>query len=246
MFMRAQRQHNFLLYVAVLRLIMKYVFIWDHTNYARWLSVHLKELLEMEQSHPQLFTEFFDRGHFVVTKTGRPHSCIAIDQAHAQLNRILKSATGGLDFLNRDDDLEALMRFIITSPIVAEMCMEYEDTFGPWPINLDEHHECYSAFQMNFFEDVKRLLDCFESSLNPFSSLCPTALCFVHNGNTIPMKILQSHYDRYSLKVSSYTKIIQRRAWRSVQFLYRLLFHRINYCFHPTMLKLKQTLNSNL
>ena len=103
------------------------------------------------------------------------------------------------------------MRFIITSPIVAEMCMEYEDTFGPWPINLDEHHECYSAFQMNFFEDVKRLLDCFESSLNPFSSLCPTALCFVHNGNTIPMKILQSHYDRYSLKVSSYTKIIQTR-----------------------------------
>ena len=97
MLIRAQRAHNFTLYIAVLQALMKYIFILDHQNYARWLSIHVKELLELEQTHPALFEEFFQRGRFVVTKSQRLHSCIAIDQALEQFNKLLKSSTGGLD-----------------------------------------------------------------------------------------------------------------------------------------------------
>ena len=165
---------------------MKYIFILDHHNYARWLSVHLKELLELEQTRPALFKEFFYHGRFVVKKTRRPHSSIAIDQVHVQMNEMLKNSTGGRDFLNRNDDLEALMRFIVSTPIAAGICSEYEDTFGPWPGNPNEHHECYSAFQKNFYNDVGNLYDFFNSSFNPYDSKSPKVLCFVNNGCPMP------------------------------------------------------------
>ena len=72
--------------------MMKYVFVFDHTNYSRWLSVHLVELLRLEQQIPAVLKEF-NNGNFMVNKSNNLFSLIP-----EQENKILKDSLGGLDF----------------------------------------------------------------------------------------------------------------------------------------------------
>ena len=88
--------------------MMKYVFVFDHTNYSRWLSVHLVELLQLEQQIPAVFKEF-NNGNFMVNKSNNLFSLIPVDLTLEQENKILKDSLGGIDFLNRNDDMQALL-----------------------------------------------------------------------------------------------------------------------------------------
>ena len=82
-FVRSVRERNFNLYVRVLNSPMKYIFALNHYNYARWLSLHVDDLLKLEYTCPDVYKEFCN-GHFVISKTENPFSSIAIDQAHEQ------------------------------------------------------------------------------------------------------------------------------------------------------------------
>ena len=44
-FVRSIREVNFLLYVRILRNLLKCFFALDHTNYARWLTIHVFDLI---------------------------------------------------------------------------------------------------------------------------------------------------------------------------------------------------------
>ena len=47
----------------------------DHTNYARWATVHVMDMLTLEEQHPTLYNEFI-QGGFTVQKTDRLFSNI--------------------------------------------------------------------------------------------------------------------------------------------------------------------------
>jgi hypothetical protein len=51
--------------------------------------MHLRDMMSLEQTHPDVFAEF-KKGNFVVHKTRRTFSDLAIDQAHEQANAIVK------------------------------------------------------------------------------------------------------------------------------------------------------------
>ena len=80
-FLRSERERNFNLYVDVLNSSMKYIFVFNHHNYARWLSLYVDDLLKLEYTCPDVYKEFCN-GHFVISKTENPFSSIAIDQVH--------------------------------------------------------------------------------------------------------------------------------------------------------------------
>ena len=62
----------------------------DHVNYARWLSVHLCDMLQLEDTNPDIFSCFND-GEFVISKTKRAFYSIGIDHAHEQNNKCVKA-----------------------------------------------------------------------------------------------------------------------------------------------------------
>lgn len=64
-----------------------------HHNYARWLSVHIRDLLSLPSEHPLLWEEF-EAGNFVAAKSHKRFSKMALDQAHEQLNAALKGDGG--------------------------------------------------------------------------------------------------------------------------------------------------------
>ena len=58
LFVRSQRESNFLLRTAVIRSFMKYYSELDHYNYARWLSVHLFDCKALPFTAPDVFQAF--------------------------------------------------------------------------------------------------------------------------------------------------------------------------------------------
>ena len=75
------------------------MFALDHHNYARWLPVHLNEMCQIRS--PNIYSELL-AGKFVVQKSNRILSRIALDQNHEQENAKIKG-DGGTVGLTEDE-----------------------------------------------------------------------------------------------------------------------------------------------
>ena len=92
-FVRSQRTGDFDLYVSTLKEIIPWLFALDHTNYTRWLPVHLADMVRLESTAPELAEEF-KQGRFVVQKSSNPFSSVSFDQAHENHNKEVKGDGG--------------------------------------------------------------------------------------------------------------------------------------------------------
>ena len=63
-FLRAQRNGNFPLYVETLGIIVQWMFATDHIHYARWLTIHVRDLLQLSMLCPEVYEDVMN-GHFV-------------------------------------------------------------------------------------------------------------------------------------------------------------------------------------
>ena len=96
---------------------------------------------------------------------------MAVDQAHEQYNATIKSTSGGLELLNKDDDGQSILRAVVSLPEVIRIKEECEAlTESKKTVKSEEHHESYSAFQKRFYNNVKTVASCFDASFNPFSN----------------------------------------------------------------------------
>ena len=76
---------------------MPWFFAFNHTHYAHWLSVHLFDMLQLQETNPQVFRHF-NEGHFVVAKSKQVFSSTGIDHAHEQNNKRVKGDWGTFVF----------------------------------------------------------------------------------------------------------------------------------------------------
>lgn len=88
-FIRSLREANFSLYCHALYQLIPYMFANNNMNYARWLPIHLHDMMTLEEKHPQIAAAF-KAGGFVIHKTTREFSSMAMDQAHEQANAVIK------------------------------------------------------------------------------------------------------------------------------------------------------------
>lgn len=161
-FVRSLREGDFKLYVQTCDELCAWFHVLDHTNYARWLPVHVRDMLMLVVKHPLVYEEFM-KGNFVVQKSAKKFSLIAKDQAHEQSNKILQ-AHGGAVGLYEDDD--ALLLFMLTAPDCARIVKEFEAT----NTTNDEsaHHEEAHSLQLKFKKDVQSFVKVVEQLGNPF------------------------------------------------------------------------------
>ena len=69
-FVRSLPEGDFLLYIQVCDELCAWFFVFDHTNYARWLPVHVRDMVELPVKHPALYDEYL-KGNFTVQKSYR-------------------------------------------------------------------------------------------------------------------------------------------------------------------------------
>lgn len=65
---RSLREANFKHYSESLAQLAPWMFSLDHINYARWLSVHIRDMCTLSSKHPEVFQQF-SQGAFVVHKS---------------------------------------------------------------------------------------------------------------------------------------------------------------------------------
>ena len=138
----------------------------DHTNYARWVPVHIRDMLSLSTINPEVAMEFMN-GNFSVRKTNRVFSSMALDQAHEQNNAAVKSDGGAVGLTQSP---EALRRWMVAGPEIVRMTSEFEASQGrKHNQTLDtSHHEQTKSAQMTFGKQVKELVDVMEEMGNPF------------------------------------------------------------------------------
>ena len=178
-FVRSLRQRKFYLYVNCLEKIVPFFFSLDAINYSRWVSVHIHDMKMVEG--PTL-TEFL-KGHFTIVKSKHKFSAIAIDQAHEQVNKILKG-TGGVIGLFQSQ--AALTQWLILIPELSRILKEFkclssnpsvdEDVDGDDDEDQLPHHEQTPSFQRRFFGNVEKFYRTVTEYGNPFGIQEPNLL----------------------------------------------------------------------
>ena len=102
---KSLRLGNWELYVNSVKSILAWFFIFDHPNYARWVSIHLYDILSLSEYHPDL-VQACQKGYFSVQQRGRHFSSIGLDQAHEQINCEIKCSGGAVGIFSRLVDLK--------------------------------------------------------------------------------------------------------------------------------------------
>ena len=161
-FVRAIREGNFDMYVKAIRLLLPWFFCLDCQNNARWLSIHYRDMCQLKEKHPSVCTAF-NQGSFVVHKTKKPFSAIALDHAHEQVNSVVKGEGGAVGLT---ESAAALRRWMVAGPELSRMIEEFENI---GPEEETTHHENTPSFQKNFAEDMRNLTSSLEELGNPFT-----------------------------------------------------------------------------
>ena len=151
-FVKSIRSSDFNSYKDSLLLICPWMFLLDHHNYARWLPIHIRSMINLESEQPMLYEEFL-KGHFTVQKSNRKFSRIGSDHNHEQLNAKIKGAGGAIGLTENDSTLQ---RWVISGPEISRLIDEFEVTVdNNYDNNLIfEHHDSSQSVQQHFQSDI--------------------------------------------------------------------------------------------
>lgn len=116
----------------------------------------------LKDRHPDVF-QHFTNGSFVVHKTNRPFSAIALGQAHEQENASIKGKGSAVGLT---ESPAALRRWMVAGVEIARMITEFECTTVS---ENKRHHEQSLGFQESFKKDMQSVISTFEELGNPFS-----------------------------------------------------------------------------
>jgi hypothetical protein len=165
-FVRSLRTGNFDLYLSTITKLTPWFFSLNHTNYARWMPIHVRDMCSLDTSHPDVAREF-RTGKFVMAKSQRKFSLIAIDHGHEQNNGTMKE-DGGIIGLTQDS--EALLRWAVAGPELVRVISEFESSIiGKTEESTStNHHEQTKASQKRFATQVTNLVGVMEGLGNPF------------------------------------------------------------------------------
>lgn len=156
------REANFTLFISALDKLCPLFFSLDHVHYARWISVFVHDLIKMLKVKNEGLFEQFMAGSFTVMKSKSMFCKMAFDQCHEQNNKLIKSKSGIIDLLNREDT-EFLKKLELVSPEIQHYL---DDIENPNERQERPHKESSQTFVEKFIGDCKSVYSMFTT--NPF------------------------------------------------------------------------------
>ncbi len=117
-FIRAHRTKIFAMYVESLDSLVQWFFALDHVNYARWIPIHIRDM----ESLPDSIAEELKKC-WVLQKTQNCFSCMPLDQAHEQSNKLVKDSGGAVGLT---ENPIAFRRWMVGGPEQARLLKEFE------------------------------------------------------------------------------------------------------------------------
>ena len=177
-YVRSLRIGDFLFYIQVLGKLVPWAFALNHHNYARWLPVHIRDMVTLKEKHPAVLQQFL-KGHFVVQKSNRRFLMMALDHNHKQQNQIIK-AEGGT--VGRMENPAALTRWMIAGSEVARVVTEFKENVQPSIDNVNaDHHDQKKRNKKSFMKDVSSLINTMQEMGNRSAKIVKTSLHLILN-----------------------------------------------------------------
>ena len=101
LFVRSLRESNMTLFLSSMKTAVPMCFALDHTHYARWLSVFIRDIELLYIEYKECFDEIGK--HLSVRSTDTEFSKVAYDQRHEQNNKVIKVRNGYINLTNKED-----------------------------------------------------------------------------------------------------------------------------------------------
>uniref|UniRef100_UPI00358F76BE uncharacterized protein n=1 Tax=Myxine glutinosa TaxID=7769 RepID=UPI00358F76BE len=158
-FIRSHRERNFALYIDVLEALAPWFFVLDHTNYARWLPVHIRDMKALPN---EIRDEL--KQNWVFMKTSRKFSSMPLDQAHEQNNETVKGSGGAIGLT---ENPAALKRWMVAGPEQARILTEFHELYHSSEQPSQSHIQGHSI-QKTFQKQVNDMCDAIVTMGNPF------------------------------------------------------------------------------
>ena len=200
-FIRSLREGDFRLYVQVCDELCSWFHVMDHTNYARWLPVHVRDMVQLPTKHPQVYTEFLN-GNFVVQRSPHKFSLIGKDQSHEQSNKNLQAYGGAVGLY---ENPESLTLFMLAGPDCTRCINEFEAVLETTTSSTG-HHEEASALQTKFRTDVLAFVEVAEQLGNPFNNGCE--LVALHTQELMEDQVVDSLAQLHNLGKDLHEKFV--------------------------------------
>ena len=205
---RSFREGNFDLYREALSELIPYFFANNNVNYARWLPVHFRDMMSLEKQHQEVAREFH-KGNFVVHKSRRDFSAMAIDQAHEQNNAAIKGDGGAIGLT---EDPGTLRRWMVAGPEGSDLVFAYEAISGVKDATIStKHHEQTLSAQTSFLERVEALFSVIKEMGNPFQEESADLLALDTKNIADPAlaELVGSHHERGKEKFQSFMEALE-------------------------------------
>lgn len=138
----------------------------------------------------------FNKGNFVVHKSAREFSAIAIDQAHEQANAVIKGDGGVIGIT---EDPSALRRWMVAGPEISHLVSEYEKASRAKETpTATRHHESAPDAQRQFLDKAQKLTKVMQDLGNPFQEESSDLLTLDTKDIAHPKAadLINTHYDR--------------------------------------------------
>lgn len=139
-------------------------FALGHQNYARWVSVFIRDL----ESLPSSIQEEFE----AISLSNHRYSSIPIDQANKQANKRLKGIGRVISITENPEMLE---RWFATGPEISRVLEQFSDIDDDGDQDLPHHEE---GTQHRFRCYAENFMDVLQSRGNPFEESSPDLVTF--------------------------------------------------------------------
>ena len=166
-YIRAERVSNWDLHLASVVEMISYKFAYDHTNYARWMSVYLCDMRLLPSSSPSVQMEF-EAGSHSVNRSANSFNMVWTDMALEQSeNRDTKTLGGIVGFSTNP---EAVNRWFLTAHVRASVTRSLKRMCG---LDIEEDDSCHKESGLRILardeSDVQKITTLLSTSMkNPF------------------------------------------------------------------------------
>ena len=130
------------------------------------MSIHVCDMSSLSQTHPDVAKEF-QQGKFVVAKSQRKFSLIAVNHCHGQNNGVMKDEGG---IIGLTQDANSLLRWAVTGPELVRVISEFEATMVGKQQSSEQrnHHEQTRSTQKLFAGQIQAVVSVMEDMGSPF------------------------------------------------------------------------------
>ena len=167
-FIESSRVANWSLHISCIQQMIKWMFAYDHTNYARYLSIYVHDMYKLPHTHPDIHRAL-QSGECAVQRGVQPFAQIPVDQTIEQtINRSSKTKGGIIGFsLNK----MAVQRWALTAHNRASIVENMKEMIGMNDVTSinQKHKENSEPRKQRDEKDINSVCDLLKANINPFN-----------------------------------------------------------------------------